>query len=186
MTAELPPIIVLNGGSSAGVTTIARKLQGVLPDVRLLLGVDAFLDSLPDWTIRKDVGIRFGADGTIDVGDDYRAREDQWYAMLAQFAGTAQPLILDEVLLRGAEGQDRLRAIFGDVDAFWVGVRCDADVAEAREAKRPDRVDGMAREQAEVVHDGVVYDVVVNGGTDSPDDAVDDILVALLRPRAQA
>ncbi|WP_460773776.1 chloramphenicol phosphotransferase CPT family protein [Microbacterium sp. GXF7504] len=181
MASQLPPIIVVNAASSAGGTTIARKLQNVLPDVRLLLGVDAFLDALPDWAVRTDVGIRFAADGGIDIAPEYHEREDAWYRMLARLSRDGQPIILDEVLLSGGAGQDRLLRLFGEVPSFWVAVRCDPDVAEAREAKRPDRVTGMARSQAERVHLGVRYDVEVDGGTDSPDDAVDDILAALLR-----
>lgn len=183
MPEPLPPIIVVNAASSAGGTTIARKLQNVLPDVRLLLGVDAFLDALPDWAVRDDVGIRFATDGGIEVAPDYHAREDAWYRMLAELARNGQPLVLDEVMLNGGAGQERLRGLFADVSSFWVGVRCDPDVAEAREAKRPDRVTGMARDQFERVHAGVGYDVVVDGGTDTPDDAVDEILAALLRNR---
>ncbi len=181
MAHPLPGIIVVNSGSSAGGTTLSRKLQNVLPDVRLLLGVDPFLDALPDWAVRDDVGIRFGANGVVEVGDDYRAREDAWYRTLARMVADGQPLILDEVLLQGGEGQRRLEALFGGVSSFWVGVQCDPEVAEAREAKRPDRIAGMARDQHERVHEGVRYDVVVDGGTDTPDDAVDDILAALLR-----
>lgn len=180
MVQPLPPIIVINSGSSAGGTTLSRRLQNVLPDVRLLLGVDAFLDALPDWAIRTDVGIRFGADGEVEVSDEYHERESAWYRMLAALARAGQPLILDEVLLGGRDGQRRLTEQFGDVEAFWVAVRCDPDVAEAREAKRPDRITGMARDQFERVHEGVVYDVEVDGGTDTPDDAVDEILAALL------
>ena len=181
MASQLPPIIVVNAASSAGGTTIARRLQNTLPDVRLLLGVDAFLEALPDWAIREDVGIRFASDGGIEIAPVYHEREDAWYRMLAQLARGGQPLILDEVMLDGGVGQQRLLRLFADVPSFWVAVRCDPDVAEAREAKRPDRVAGMARSQAERVHQGVRYDVEVDGGTDSPDDAVDDILAALLR-----
>ena len=44
----------------------------------------------------------------------------------------------------------------------WVGVRCDATIAEAGELRRPDRVKGLARYQAERVHKGVSYDIVVD------------------------
>ncbi|MFC9985940.1 chloramphenicol phosphotransferase [Microbacterium keratanolyticum] len=178
MTPALPPLIVINSASSAGGTTVARLLQKDLPDVRLLLGVDAFIDALPDWTARGDVGLHFGADGEVTVDATYREREDTWYRALAALAASGQALILDEVLLDGGKGQERLRALFAETDTFWVGVRCDAEVAEAREAKRPDRIIGMARDQAERVHEGVVYDVVVDGAL-PPQESVDTILDAL-------
>lgn len=178
MSNALPPIIVINSASSAGGTTIARLLQNDLPDVRLRLGVDAFLDALPDWTLRHDVGLRFGDDGVVTVDEAYHAREDGWYRMLTSLAASGQPLILDEVLLDGHAGQARLRSLFGDTAALWVGVRCDPDVAEARERNRPDRIVGMARDQAERVHQGMEYDVVVDGAR-PPQESVDAILDAL-------
>ena len=178
MPKELPPIIVVNSASSAGGTTIARLLQKDLPDVRLLLGVDTFLDALPDWAVRDDVGLHFGADGVVTVDSRYHDREDGWYRMLTVLAASGQPLILDEVLLDGAAGQERLRRLFGETESFWAGVRCDPEVAEERERKRPDRIVGMARDQAERVHAGIAYDVVVDGSQE-PQESVDAILDAL-------
>lgn len=40
-------MIVLNGGSSAGKSSIARSLQAVLPDPWLAFSVDDFVDALP-------------------------------------------------------------------------------------------------------------------------------------------
>lgn len=45
---------------------------------------------------------------------------------------------------------------------LWVGVRCESAVAAGREVARGDRVRGMAVSQAEVVHQGVVYDLEVD------------------------
>ena len=45
---------------------------------------------------------------------------------------------------------------------LWVGVRCDSGVAADRETARGDRVAGMAVTQAELVHDGVRYDLEVD------------------------
>nr|WP_281350507.1 hypothetical protein [Arthrobacter gandavensis] len=62
----------------------------------------------------------------------------------------------------GCPYDDRLRSAFSDVELIWVAVRCDPDVAASREARRVDRVEGMARQQALSVHDGVDYDVEVD------------------------
>ena len=40
-------VIVLNGGSSAGKTGIARCLQAILPQPWIRLGVDGLVDALP-------------------------------------------------------------------------------------------------------------------------------------------
>ncbi|HEY1489150.1 MAG TPA: hypothetical protein VGF84_23795, partial [Micromonosporaceae bacterium] len=67
-------------------------------------------------------------------------------------------------LLDGGADQQRWRDVLGDLDVLWVGVRCAADVAAAREAARGDRDPGMARVQAESVHRGVSYDIEVDSG----------------------
>jgi chloramphenicol 3-O phosphotransferase len=45
---------------------------------------------------------------------------------------------------------------------IWVGVRCQPEIAEARELEREGRIRGMARDQAERVHAGVSYDMMVD------------------------
>ena len=45
---------------------------------------------------------------------------------------------------------------------LWIAVRCDSAVAAGRELARADRIRGMAVSQAEMVHQGVVYDLEVD------------------------
>jgi chloramphenicol 3-O phosphotransferase len=45
---------------------------------------------------------------------------------------------------------------------LWVGVRCESTVAAGREVARGDRVAGMAESQADIVHQGVAYDLEVD------------------------
>jgi chloramphenicol 3-O phosphotransferase len=71
-------------------------------------------------------------------------------------------VILNEVLLDGAAGQRRLANSLVGLAVLWVGVRCDPSVAEAREKVRTDRVAGMAVSQANTVHEGLRYDMVVD------------------------
>ena len=62
----------------------------------------------------------------------------------------------------GSAGQQRWQQALDGLDVLWVGVRCDGTVAAGREIARGDRVPGMAASQAEVVHQGVFYDVEVD------------------------
>jgi chloramphenicol 3-O phosphotransferase len=73
-------------------------------------------------------------------------------------------IIVDEVFLGGPASQERWRKALRGLDVLWVGVRCDAAIAAGRETARGDRAAGMARSQAELVHRGVAYDLVVNTG----------------------
>ena len=62
-------------------------------------------------------------------------------------------VIVDEVFLGGAASQQRWQKALGGLDVLWVAVRCEVEVAAARELAR-DRAGGMAVSQAELVHQG--------------------------------
>lgn len=170
-------MVVLNGGSSSGKSSIARALQEKLPGIWLTFGVDTFIEALPGRGNSPKAGITYVEDGTITFSAEHRAVEGTWYAGLSSMACAGAHLILDEVLLSGGAGQERLQSIFSDSDLgiVWVGVRCDPDVAASREAHRVDRVEGMARQQALSVHAGTVYDVEVDTTSRSTDECADDI-----------
>ncbi|MDK1360254.1 chloramphenicol phosphotransferase [Arthrobacter sp. zg-Y1219] len=170
-----PQVIVLNGGSSSGKSSITRALQELLPGIWLTFGVDTFLDALPDRGRSPRAGITYEQDGSITFSTEHRALERSWYTGLGSMAGAGAHLILDEVLLSGGSGQERLRSAFSDVNMAWVGVRCDPDVAASREAQRADRVEGMARQQARGVHRGVTYDFEVNTTKRSTEECAHDI-----------
>lgn len=155
-------VIVLNGGSSSGKSTIARALQEVLPGQWLTFGVDVLIEALPGRGEDPRSGLVLEPDGTVTVRPAFLAVEDIWYSALAVMARRGALLILDEALLSGGAGQQRLRALLDGLDVLWAGVRCDPLVASRREAARPDRIAGMAVKQAAAVHAGVVYDVEVD------------------------
>ena len=160
-------VIVLNGGSSSGKSSIARALQEVLPGLWLTFGTDVFAEALPGRGDDPRSGLVLEPDGTVTVTPEYRVIEQIWYEGLAVMASRGASLVLDEVFLAGGAGQQRLRALLGDLDVLWAGVHCDPLVAADREAARPDRIPGMAVSQAVAVHAGVVYDVEVDT-TDCP------------------
>jgi chloramphenicol 3-O phosphotransferase len=155
-------MIVLNGGSSSGKSGIARCLQAILPDPWLALGVDVLVDAMPVSMQSSGGGIEFAPDGAVNVGAEFRAMETAWLEGVAAMARSGARIIQDDVFLGGAASQQRMRHLLGGLSVLWVGVRCDAAVAAGRELARGDRVQGMAEKQAELVHDGVVYDVEVD------------------------
>ena len=155
-------VIVLNGGSSSGKSSIARALQGVLPGLWLTFGTDVLAEALPGRGDDPRSGLVLEPDGTVTVKPEFRAVEEIWYRGLGAMASRGAFLILDEVFLAGGAGQQRLRNLLGDLDVLWAGVHCNPLVAAGREAVRTDRIRGMAVTQATVVHAGVHYDVEVD------------------------
>jgi chloramphenicol 3-O phosphotransferase len=154
-------VIVLNGGSSSGKSTIARELQLILAEPWLTFGVDTFIEALPP-SVRASGGIELRPDGQIVVGPAFRALEEAWIGGIAAMARAGARVIIDEAFLGGARSQHRWRAGLDGLGVLWVGVRCDSEVAARRELGRSDRVVGMAASQADLVHVGVSYDVAVD------------------------
>ena len=100
--------------------------------------------------------------GQVKVGPGWRSLEASWYLGIATIASSGTGVIVDEVFLDGGAGQERLRTALSGLEVLWVGVTCDHDVARTREALRPDRVAGQADSQANVVHEGVEYNLIVD------------------------
>jgi chloramphenicol 3-O phosphotransferase len=156
-------MIILNGGSSAGKSGIVRCLQAVLPDPWLAFGCDSFVDALPARMQSSQEGIVLGADGEVTVGPEFRELEAAWTEGIVTMVRAGARVIIDDVFLGGELSQQRwLKALDGDLDVLWVGVRCDSEVAAGREIARGDRVRGMAASQAALVHQGVTYDLEVD------------------------
>lgn len=172
-------VIVLNGTSSVGKTTLGRALQAQLDGVWLLFGIDTLIESLP-WRLYGTAdGHTIKADGTIDTGPAFADAQHRWRRAIASLVRDGADVILDEVLLRGAAEQAAWRDALRGLDVTWVAVRCDVEVAAAREAARGNRSVGMARAQATAVHEGVEYDVEVDTTSSSPDDVAAQIVSQL-------
>ncbi|MFH8926681.1 chloramphenicol phosphotransferase CPT [Streptomyces pristinaespiralis] len=155
-------MIILNGGSSSGKSGIVRCLQAVLPDPWLAFGVDSFVDAMPAKLQASDAGLDIASDGRVSVGADFLALEAAWTEGIVAMARAGARIVVDDVFLRGAASQQRWQKALGDLAVLWVGVRCDSTVAAGRETARGDRAQGMAASQADVVHQGVTYDLEVD------------------------
>jgi chloramphenicol 3-O phosphotransferase len=151
-------VIVLNGGSSSGKSGIARCLQAVLPEPWLTFGVDTLIAAMPGGGVDFDID----NDGQVIIGPEFRVLERAWITGIAAMARAGAPIIVDEVFLGGAQSQQRWRDVLEGLEVLWVGVRCESAVAAGRELARGNRVSGMAAHQAELVHQGVVYDLEVD------------------------
>jgi chloramphenicol 3-O phosphotransferase len=170
-------VIVLNGVSSSGKTTLARRLQAMLrPASWLLLGIDDLIRAMPDEGLEDGSLLHIGETGRVDVGPGWRDLEASWYIGVAAMVANGTGVIVDEVFLGGRRSQERLRAALEGLRVLWVGVHCDPEVARAREALRADRVPGMAEYQATVVHEGVEYDMTVDTSHASPESMAAKIL----------
>lgn len=164
-------LLGLNGGSSAGKTTLARKLQSSLDGPWLLLGIDLLMWTLPAEMVGDQGGIQI-IDGEIQRGAEFMRLYTGFQRAVASLVLSGIDVILDEVLLDGMEDRRRWDEALGDLPVCWVAVHCDADTATMRAQERGDRPAGIARKQAASVHRGVCYDIELDTSVMSVVDSV--------------
>lgn len=152
-------IILLNGTSSAGKTTLGQALQDQADGLWLLAGLDQYLAMLGKPYLSAHWGEILGDPVRPGmVGDDLiRAM----YAAAAAAADSGVNVVVDHVLV-----SDNWRRwaceVFAPRRAWLVGVRCDPVALEAREQARGDRTPGQAVRQYNVVHEDCVYDIEID------------------------
>ena len=146
-------LIVLNGTSSSGKTSLAVELQSLAADLQLIhLQLDAFRAMEPPGYWSKD----------------HREQAPQRIEALcrainkasAEFARCGQNVILDHVLTPQACSY-MLDDLIGH-QVLFVKVACSVEELERREALRKDRTVGLAKSQLESVHTACSYDFEVD------------------------
>jgi chloramphenicol 3-O phosphotransferase len=155
-------IIILNGGSSSGKTSIATSLQNLLPSSWLRFSIDNLIDAMPRAMFTSKKGIVFCSDGSVRPGPEFRTLESAWMQGIAAMARAGARVIVDDVFVSGVDARNRWQRALEGLAVLWVGVRCHAAVASTRELERGDRITGMAASQARMVHVDVNYDIEVD------------------------
>lgn len=173
-------VIVLNGTSSAGKSTLLRALQARLEGPWLGVGLDtivfalptAYLDQ-PGWSeVFRYVPADPGgvAPFRIETGELGHRLMDGLHGMVASLADAGLSVIVDHVLLEPGWLADLARRLARH-DVLFVGVRCPLAVVVERERSRRDRTLGQAAAQWDIVHGAGGYDVEVDTSLLAPDEA---------------
>ncbi|QHE62469.1 AAA family ATPase [Rossellomorea vietnamensis] len=165
-------MIILNGGSSSGKTTLAKCLQHSFSEPWLRFSIDDLIESMPDAMLKKDSGIKLNEDGSVSPGTEFRELEAAWMHGIGEMARRGAKIIIDDVFLSGLEGRQTWETALEGLQVLWVGVFCDSSVAAAREKERGDRIEGMAVSQATIVHKGMNYDVAVDTSKSSAEECI--------------
>jgi chloramphenicol 3-O phosphotransferase len=103
---RLGRVVMLNGGSSAGKTTLGRKLQSSLAGSWLLLGIDLFIWTLPAEMISDPDGLS-RHEGVITRGLRFMSLWAGYQAAVAALARSGVDVLLDDVMLEGVADQRR-------------------------------------------------------------------------------
>lgn len=157
-------VIVLNGTSSSGKTTLARELQSQCSEVYLLCSLDAFWDMTP-YSI--PAGSKSFPNMKLALAKSVRA-----------LAETGHNVIVD-IVFCGQKTYFELTKELDGLNFKIVKVECPLNELEKREIARGDRRVGLAKSQHESVHCGVLYDLEVNTFVNSPEECVQKVIDSL-------
>ncbi len=138
-------ILLLNGTSSSGKTSLVKALQTLLPEPFLDAGLDRFLWMLPKryldrplWDDVLGLATEAGAAGRLLATGMHHA--------IAELSRRGCHVVADHVLVEPAWVEECAR-LFHDLPAWLVGVHCPLAVLEERERARRDRTLGQAAAQ---------------------------------------
>lgn len=162
-------IILLNGASSSGKSTLAGELQARL--------------DIPFWHISIDHLRAAGVlpKSRIESGE-FSWREmrpsffDGFHRCLPALSGAGNNLIVEHIV-ETSEWMSRLLRLLAHLDVFFVGVHCPLAELERRERERGDRRIGDAKLDYETTHTFGIYDFEVNS-TETLDRNVEKIIFA--------
>lgn len=178
-------IIFLNGVGSVGKTSIAKALQTILTEPYLHVGIDAFMNMLPERYMGHEDGVFFktlevNGKPVVEVATGAVGKtlfKGMRHAMAA-LAEQGNNLIIDEVLI--GDGMQEYVKLFSAYQVFYVGIFAPLDVIEERERLRGDRLIGLARWQYDIVHEGKSYDLEIDASQLSPLECAEMIRDALI------
>jgi chloramphenicol 3-O phosphotransferase len=178
-------IILINGTSSSGKTSILQALQETLPDPWLDMGLDRFIFMLPKRYLDRPEWDDVMGKATEAGGTGHRLVSAMHHAIEAA-ARSGFNILADHVLVEEAWVEECAR-LFAGRPAYLIGVRCPLEVLEERERERKDRTLGQARAQFDVIHKYCVYDLEVDSSVSSAEACARQIMARLqLPPQALA
>ena len=148
-------IIFLNGTSSAGKTSTAKKIQELYPEPMLHMSLDHFVLSVDSRFFGEGaesyLGYQFiqeddpmGAKLVVQKGPFGKQLSKALHKAMRIVADHHINLIIDDLLFVEEDFIDYLE-VFGDLDIYFIAIKAPMHVVETREKIRGDRGIGLTR-----------------------------------------
>ncbi|CAH1205699.1 Chloramphenicol 3-O phosphotransferase [Paenibacillus auburnensis] len=168
-------IVLLNGTSSSGKTSISMELKNQKEILFHHLSIDDFFVNYNDFIDTKFPDI----EPTREVEDVGRILFDPinslYYATIKLFSEMGLNVIVDTVIDNDKRFNDFLDLFF-DHSILFVGVLCSKEELARREQIRGDRKIGLANSQYDKIYSFNEYDLEVNTEELSPTECAGNIL----------
>ena len=143
-------IILVNGASSAGKSTLCRALQARMETSFWHYSIDHFRGQVLPWERIKSHEFEWAALRP--------AFFDGFHRCLPGLALAGNDLIVEHIIETGRWMSDLVR-LLDALDVYFVGLHCPLEELERRERARGDRPLGDARRDFESIHRHCTYDL---------------------------
>jgi len=152
-------VILLNGASSSGKSTLARAAQAILPVAFWHYSIDHLLLAgvLPQSRINN---------GEFPWSALRQPFFEGFHRSIPALVEAGNNLIVEHII-ETREWMDRLIHLLSSYDVFIVGLHCSLPELERRESARGDRRIGEARADYETAHLYCEYDLQLDGADDA-------------------
>ncbi|HOZ38876.1 MAG TPA: hypothetical protein PLH64_09040 [Anaerolineaceae bacterium] len=153
-------VIILNGASSSGKTSILNKLQSLFEEPYLNVGIDKFIWMLPERYLDRPLWDDVLGLAT-EAGDMGSKLFSSMHKVIQLLSLEGINVIADHVMVEPKWVEECAR-LLAPLPAYVVGIQCPLEVLIQREADRKDRTLGQAEAQYPLVHKDLIYDLVVD------------------------
>lgn len=171
-------VVVLNGGSSAGKTSLSQALQDIMDEIYVLMGIDMFWMSLPpaqldldrvepevySWQMEDHAGKPQMKVVPGPILDELMLGR---YTAIQSFLDRGFNVIADEVFWQRSWLDECLQRL-ADYELHFIKVFCSDEEGSRREKARGDRHAGWNRGSSYYTDRDMVYDLVVDTTTKTP------------------
>lgn len=168
-------VILLNGASSSGKSTLARALRD---QIEIPFWVYS-IDHLRDADVPPLARVRRGDFRWAELREPFF---DGFHRSLAAFAEAGNNLIVEHIV-ETAAWMAVIADLLAPFDVYFVALHCPIEELERREQARGDRPVGSARKDAESIHRHALYDLELDGQVPPSDNAA--TLISAWRSRTR-
>jgi len=167
-------LLVINGTSSSGKTSMVKSIQNLSDRPFLDAGLDKYIWMLPGRYRAQPLWNEVLGKADVAGFTGHRLVMAMHRAAVS-LCDAGWDVCLDHVLVERAWAMD-LAQVCQNTRAFLIGVECSLEVLEKRERERRDRTLGQAARQFPLVHLWCQYDLKVDTGLLSADECARFIL----------
>ena len=187
--SKQPFMMVINGTSSVGKTTVAKLLLEKLNKANLhSVGIDVFVNMLPSYLVGENIeakaGFYFSKKGDlveIEVGQKGHVIVKRMHEFIKQLLNSGSSVIVDHVLLCDSWMRELEDFASEKVRVLQVLITCNSEEIKKRENSRGDRVRGLGEGLKYVENTVKKYDLIIDNTLLTPEETSNKIADYLVK-----